>query len=269
MLEQPQKPRKVMSEETRRKIAESRKGKKWDEETKEKMRAAKLGKKQTEEHRRKAAEAKIGHPVSAETRAKLSVTSKRNKNVEVMHTPEVDAKRAATLRKKLTGVSRSEEVKAKVSASKRAKPYVYTDEKKAKMSAAGKARFARFTVEERREMFANFVKAGREAAREQISDTKPERIVEEVLKFLGSPYEKQKRIGLCTVDFFIPETNTVLEVMGCYWHACKQCGYESENHEKRREQDRRRRAFLESQGYTVEYVWEHELKEYVDRMLSN
>jgi len=51
-----------LSEETRRKISEARKGKS----------SGMLGKKWSEEQRRKIIEAKIGHTVSDETRRKIS-----------------------------------------------------------------------------------------------------------------------------------------------------------------------------------------------------
>lgn len=247
-------------------MAESRRGKKWDEAAKAKMRVAKLGKKQTEEHRRKAAAAKMGHPVSEETREKLRQRAKERDSVAAMHTPEANAKRDASIKAKLTGIPRSEEVKAKVSASKRANPYIYPEEVKRKMSAAAKARYEQMTPEERREMFANFIQAGQEAAKTFISDTGPERIVEEFLNFFGKTYEKQKRIGLCTVDFFLPDESTVVEVMGCYWHACEQCGYTGEKSEVRRQKDRKRKEFLESQGFKVQCIWEHELLDYIDKM---
>lgn len=266
MPEDQVKPKRVMSEEARKKLAESRRGKKWPEEVKAKMSTSHKGKKLSEEHKQNMANAHRGQKRSAETIERM-IQAHKGKHAD-LRTPEKNAKRAATLRAKLTGVPRSEEVKAKIRAAKQVKPYIYSDEKRAKMSAAAKAKFARMTAEERRVMFAEFMRAGQAAAKEYISDTKPERVVEETLRLFGFSYEKQKRIGLCAVDFFIPETNTVIEVMGCYWHACKTCGYSSENHEKRREHDRKRRWFLQSQGYTVEYIWEHELQAYID-LLAN
>ena len=48
--------------------------------------------------------------------------------------------------------------------------------------------------------------------------TEYETKVEEWLKDRGLKYEKQRRIGRYFVDFFIPETETIYEADGAYWH---------------------------------------------------
>lgn len=64
------------SPEWRRKISESKKGKKPSEETRAKMSAAKLGTKLSSETRAKQSAAALGKPKTAEHRAKLSLAAK-------------------------------------------------------------------------------------------------------------------------------------------------------------------------------------------------
>jgi len=79
--------RKPHTEETRRKISESKKGKKRSKETCEKMSLARKGKpnlalrgkKLSEEHKRKLSEAHKGKKLSEETRRKISLVHKGRK----------------------------------------------------------------------------------------------------------------------------------------------------------------------------------------------
>jgi G:T-mismatch repair DNA endonuclease (very short patch repair protein) len=50
--------------------------------------------------------------------------------------------------------------------------------------------------------------------------TRPERAVAAALDALGVAYEPQRIIAPYIVDFWLPDSRTVLEVHGCYWHAC-------------------------------------------------
>lgn len=112
-----------LSEETRRKMSESRKGMRLSEEAKEKLRAARTGKPLSAEHRAKLAAAKIGKPgpwagkkrgpVSEETRAKMSA-AKKGKSPSAEH--------RAALSAALMGHEVSEETRAKMSASARRGP---------------------------------------------------------------------------------------------------------------------------------------------------
>lgn len=70
---------KPRSEETKKKLSEAHKGKSLSEETKKKLSDAHKGKKITEETRQKLVEAGKNRIVSSETRAKLSKASKGRK----------------------------------------------------------------------------------------------------------------------------------------------------------------------------------------------
>lgn len=53
------------------------------------------------------------------------------------------------------------------------------------------------------------------------SDTKPERVFEKILTGCGIKFEKQKRFGRFTVDFFLPGLKQAIEIDGIYWHRRK------------------------------------------------
>jgi len=72
----------VMSDETKRKISEAKKGIKYTEEQKKRMGAPKRGRKFSDEHRRKLSEAGKGRPVSKETREKVRKANKGHQLTE-------------------------------------------------------------------------------------------------------------------------------------------------------------------------------------------
>ncbi|SRR6266568_5246813 len=73
-------------------------------------------------------------------------------------------------------------------------------------------------------------------------------------------YERQKEIGSYHVDFYLTTIDTVIEVKGCYWHGCSQCGYNDEWHLEKRQRDATREAYLQEEGYQVKEIWEHEFE---------
>ena len=81
------------------------------------------------------------------------------------------------------------------------------------------------------------------------------------LDALGVSYVWHARVGSYTVDFLIDDL--VVEFHGCWWHRCKRCGFRDNGV---RASDMRRRKFLESKGYAVDIIWEHELKEVMPRV---
>ncbi len=131
---------------------------------------------------------------------------------------------------------------------------------------ANKARFAAMTQEERRAATNNWSVAGHMASSHRTSNTSSEQAFERMLIAAGkTKYEKQKRIGRYYVDFYFARTKAIVEVNGCYWHQCEQCGY-SNGYGKRstnqvRARNDRRQRYFESKGYRVIVVWEHDLHE--------
>jgi G:T-mismatch repair DNA endonuclease (very short patch repair protein) len=127
------------------------------------------------------------------------------------------------------------------------------------------AYYAAMTPEEKRAFFANWNEAGRKAATEAISSR-----LEDAIALL---LEEQKIVYVRHKWFYINERRYcvdfayegkhIIEVNGCYWHQCEQCGRNEGIRgvpaETIRALDTQRKADLESIGYTVEIIWEHQL----------
>lgn len=76
------------------------------------------------------------------------------------------------------------------------------------------------------------------------------------LDVAGIDYERQVKVGRYVVDFVI-EGRVVVEVQGCFWHSCEQCGHEDRGI---RAWDRRRLAACRAAGYVPVEIWEHEIR---------
>lgn len=116
------------------------------------------------------------------------------------------------------------------------------------------------------DQFGEFIKSRREV--HGFSGTKPENIFENLLISEGLTehidYEKQKRIGKFPVDFLLSERK-IVEIQGCYYHGCEQCNFNSDWQIKRRNFDLERKKYLESMGYQVQFVWEHQLYSLIEK----
>lgn len=87
--------------------------------------------------------------------------------------------------------------------------------------------------------------------------------LEELVARILPEHERYYRIDPYEVDFALPEYKAVVEVQGCWWHCCQACFPESPAYPRQRQceaNDLRKRAYLEAQGWRVEYIWEHELR---------
>jgi len=129
------------------------------------------------------------------------------------------------------------------------------------MSKAQKKYNASLSYEERVLNRQSFIKAGKEAAGQIIIDTRIELFVVAFLSKASIEFEHPYQAGPFNVDFYIPAINTILEVNGCYWHGCEQCGFNDEKARERRLGDKRRYGALAKQGYKIRKVWEHEIKQ--------
>ena len=89
-------------------------------------------------------------------------------------------------------------------------------------------------------------------------ETKPEKQIEKLLSDADIEYVKQFRIFKYSVDFYLPAWNLVIEVNGCWWHRCKECGFKDDV--RARFKDARRARSIRSRGYELVVVWEHELE---------
>jgi len=90
---------------------------------------------------------------------------------------------------------------------------------------------------------------------------KPEKLLRKLLnEFLPSEY---KFVGnnKIVIDTFNPDfvncngQKKIIELFGCYWHKCSQCGFGNE-----RTLDKKRLGVYKKFGYKTLIVWEHELK---------
>ena len=86
------------------------------------------------------------------------------------------------------------------------------------------------------------------------------------LETLSIPYERQRRIKPYRADFYLADRHMIIEIQGCYWHACLQCGHNDDIHKRVRQKDVRRRRYLEKLGYRIEELWEHEFPQTVEEL---
>lgn len=104
------------------------------------------------------------------------------------------------------------------------------------------------------------------------ANTLPERLVAEKLDEIGIKYIQQYPIDRMKVDFYIPDTNTVLEVYGDYWHANPQkypkATMLTRTQKDNIARDRKRRKFLIKAGYKFVYIWESQIKESPEMLKS-
>jgi len=113
------------------------------------------------------------------------------------------------------------------------------------------------------------IRIARQKQKFPLIDSKPEKIIQIALSLEGTQYQKHKNFKMKSgsyraVDIFI-EPNICIEIDGCYWHSCKQCGYD---YPPRIEKDKLINKSLKSQGYKVIRIWEHEIKESVDMCIE-
>lgn len=195
----------------------------------------KKGQKFTKAHRQKISEALSKRRITEETRKKLSIAQKMR-----AHRPFTEEERAK-ISKALMG-------------NKNALGKTHTDETKEKIRKSMNSYLSTHTGTFR--------------------DTQIELIVESHLQQLGLKYIKQKVLlnRMYCVDFFLPESSTIIECDGCYYHACEQCG--KTRFVERRTADAIKANALSEHGYTVVRLWEHtimsplfDLSEYLSSIL--
>ena len=59
-------------------------------------------------------------------------------------------------------------------------------------------------------------------------------------------------------DLYLPEFNTLVEINGCYWHACQRC-FPKSRRKAQRVRDRQKLAVYYELGYNVLVLWEHDI----------
>lgn len=125
-----------------------------------------------------------------------------------------------------------------------------------KREATKKERWNNFSIEEKHKKLENFIKAGRRK-----KGTKIEIIIQNVLNDIGMikdvDYKTNVYIHSFNVDFLI-NNRFIVECYGDYWHKNPK-QYNDLFSIKKREQDLKRKEFLENKGYKFINLWENDI----------
>lgn len=100
-------------------------------------------------------------------------------------------------------------------------------------------------------------------------DTNPEKKLRSALWNLGLRYRKHYKVEGVEVDIAFPKQKIAIFVDGCFWHGCEECKSIPENNrefwkdkiERNQERDEKQTEKLESEGWKVIRVWEHEISD--------
>ena len=105
-------------------------------------------------------------------------------------------------------------------------------------------------------------KIKKNAAKMSVKMTWPEKEFKKMLKELKVDFEVQKILGKKIFDFYIPKYNLIVEVDGNYWHYNANTEKKPANKIQSRniKNDKFKDALAIGMGYTIERVWESDLK---------
>lgn len=89
--------------------------------------------------------------------------------------------------------------------------------------------------------------------------TKPHMKLKKALLKAGlRGFQTEYEVGFYHLDEAHPDLKIGVEVQGCYWHSCPVCGLHGPKENTRR--DKAKKTYLENQGWSIVYVWEHEIR---------
>jgi DNA mismatch endonuclease (patch repair protein) len=71
-------------------------------------------------------------------------------------------------------------------------------------------------------------------------------------------FQTEYEIGYFSIDEALPGKRLALEIDGCYWHSCPQCGLKGPSDNRRT--DKSKATYLANRGWLVLHLWEHEIK---------
>jgi len=249
--------------------------------------AGMLGKHHTKDSIEKMRKAHLGRKQSEESREKRRRTMKERFPEGVL---SKEVRRRISL--KLMGHKVSEQTRAKISATKKDKNYKHTEQWRHSLSermkgnkfALGGVGWTRGLTKETDSRLQNMF--GWKESKEKIErhkekiriargkqvlpkiDTQPEKTVQQILRQMNIPFQTHvpfllgKNNQFHQVDIKLIHVPIVIEVDGCYWHQCLECGFNSgckgEPAEEIRMQDNERDLALATKGFSVYRVWEHE-----------
>ena len=95
-----------------------------------------------------------------------------------------------------------------------------------------------------------------------VTQTKPQRIVNSILKDMGVEYRNEEAFVYYSIDNYLPELNLAIEVMGDYWHTSplkyQECVNDRQRHILSR--DKAKHTYLkEYYGIEILYLWETDI----------
>jgi G:T-mismatch repair DNA endonuclease (very short patch repair protein) len=88
--------------------------------------------------------------------------------------------------------------------------------------------------------------------------TKPHLAVKAALAGGAFPFTSEFRVGPYRIDEAIPGLKLAVEVQGCFWHSCRECGYKGPA--RTQWVDKAKASYLNNLGWDLFYVWEHQTK---------
>jgi G:T-mismatch repair DNA endonuclease (very short patch repair protein) len=104
----------------------------------------------------------------------------------------------------------------------------------------------------------------------ELAKTSPRSKKEKLLEPLLLGYKINSRVGRYKPDYLNEETKHIIEVYGDYWHCNPTLMDDNTYHpqlkmtaKEKRELDKNRISYLNSQGYEVTVVWESDLKNFI------
>jgi len=194
-----------------------------------------------------------GKVVSIETKSKIGAKNKVNtrKYWDNMP-PEEKEKRMNKLIKSNTGRKMPEWLRLKMSRIHKNK--VVSKETREKISKNIKEQWRNKTSKEKKYTIAPMIKAALSMHMSSLEIS-----IKNELDLLGINYVQQKEVHGYYADFYLPESNLLIEVDGCYWHGCDICGFKGRNN-KQKEANREKR--LLHSGYDLIRIKEHDIEMY-------
>ena len=87
--------------------------------------------------------------------------------------------------------------------------------------------------------------------------------LEELVAPLLPGFQRQYKVGYYALDFADPDRLLVVEVQGCWHHACPVCYPNGPTYPKQHaslKNDRSKHTYLSNRGWRVVYLWEHEIR---------
>lgn len=99
--------------------------------------------------------------------------------------------------------------------------------------------------------------------RKQTTNTKPQRIINELLDNLSIKYENEKEYTYYSVDNYLPEYNLIIEVMGDFWHGSPiKYSHKKLNDIQKKciSRDKAKHTYIKNKyGIEILYIWESDI----------